>query len=270
MAPWWQPQEVGSPGFWLVLSPTGLVAFVKKANCLSITASHNSQKFCDFWRFPPLVLATRSPWPDLPETRFSGGPWPGPGARGGTQSKGRAWHSPGKHGYWALEVEVRSQKHDESTPIASGSKWSQLRRQQRMTSARKQYEFCECRLFTALQAPRGGKSNNAAKRLKNARHGNETQRSNMRLIDNGRATLRFPHGHIFGAALEWARSGRLHLVHLMGELVHSLRGGGCDVRGKGPPGREELLRGDFFCKKGARGTAVGPLCLPLPIIPGPK
>eukprot|EP00661_Eupelagonemidae_sp_cell13_P017684 gene17684-biopygen5363 len=174
------------------------------------------------------------------------------------------------YGRWELREELSFQKHDESTPIASGSKWSQLRRQQRMTSARKQYEFCECRLFTALQAPRGGKSNNAAKRLKNARHGNETQRSNMRLIDNGRATLRFPHGHIFGAALEWARSGRLHLVHLMGELVHSLRGGGCDVRGKGPPGREELLRGDFFCKKGARGTAVGPLCLPLPIIPGPK
>eukprot|EP00661_Eupelagonemidae_sp_cell13_P025311 gene25311-biopygen9020 len=56
--------------------------------CGSVTgppkSTENPQGSLWFWRFPPLVLASRSPWPDLPGTRFWGVPGQGAGvlARG--------------------------------------------------------------------------------------------------------------------------------------------------------------------------------------------
>eukprot|EP00661_Eupelagonemidae_sp_cell13_P008517 gene8517-biopygen15170 len=52
--------------------------------CGSVTgppkSTENPQGSLRFWRFPPLVLASRSPWPDLPGTRFWGVPGQGAGA----------------------------------------------------------------------------------------------------------------------------------------------------------------------------------------------
>eukprot|EP00661_Eupelagonemidae_sp_cell13_P010759 gene10759-biopygen21339 len=43
MVPWWHPQEVGFPGFWRVLSPAGLVAFVKKNVLIKLIGRSGSQ-----------------------------------------------------------------------------------------------------------------------------------------------------------------------------------------------------------------------------------